>query len=509
MTTIPMSEIVKINPDVISVGGSAVDMNGLFLTDSVLIPRGVVKSYSSASAVGVLFGYESTEYLWAQIYFDGFDKITNGSTLKPSTLLMTQYQVDASAAYINGAELTTTLAEFQAITAGALTITSDGTEFAATSIDLSSVTSLSGVATAVLAAFTDPTFTITYSSALGAFVVTNTTTGDTSTLIVTTSDLATAMGLTSAAGAVYSVGQDAMVPATFMDSVVVLNSDWALFTTTFALEDAGTNTIKLEFASWVNDQNHRYGYVAWDQDTGPASADDDETSLGYLLYQMTGDDYNYEDTCPVYDPDAVGIAPFIMGVAASIDFDLEDGRTNFTFRSQEDLTATVSDATTANHLLANNYNFYGAYGSAKNSFINLYPGTICGRFKYLDSFINQIWMNANFQLYLYKLLYYTGSIPYNKSGYNKIRTQLLTPITDAKTFGAIQTGVTLSSSQEADINSEVGSDISSTLYNQGWYLSVADPGATVRAARGTPACSFYYTDGQSVQKITMDSIEIE
>ena len=36
-----------------------------------------------------------------------------------------------------------------------------------------------------------------------------------------------------------------------------------------------------------------------------------------------------------------------------------------------------------------------------------------------------------------------------------------------------------------------------------------DPGATVRAERGTPTCNFYYTDGGSIQRIVMTSTAIQ
>lgn len=56
---------------------------------------------------------------------------------------------------------------------------------------------------------------------------------------------------------------------------------------------------------------------------------------------------------------------------------------------------------------------------------------------------------------------------------------------------------------------EIGKDVSKTIESQGWYMQVQDPGATVRAQRGTPDCKFYYTDGGSIQKIVLPSTAIQ
>jgi len=174
----------------------------------------------------------------------------------------------------------------------------------------------------------------------------------------------------------------------------------------------------------------------------------------------------------------------------------------------------VSDQTTYTNLLSNGYNFYGAYGTGGDTYVHLKDGSITGDFKWADSYINQIWMNNNFQVALADLMTSKGQIPYNKAGFAMIETALLPQINKALTFGAIQTGVTLSSAQIVAINNTASTaasktvDISNTLETRGWYLQIVDPGTTVRIARGTPICNFWYTDGESVQKITLASIAV-
>jgi hypothetical protein len=83
------------------------------------------------------------------------------------------------------------------------------------------------------------------------------------------------------------------------------------------------------------------------------------------------------------------------------------------------------------------------------------------------------------------------------------------PIAQALNFGAIVSGVSLSGTQAAALNTATGDPAAAaTIQNTGWYLQILDPGATVRANRGTPIVNFWYTDGGSVQKISMSSIDV-
>jgi len=118
-------------------------------------------------------------------------------------------------------------------------------------------------------------------------------------------------------------------------------------------------------------------------------------------------------------------------------------------------------------------------------------------------------LNSQFQLSWMSLLGSVGQIPYNDEGYELLRSGLLTDIDTAVSFGAIRAGVALTEAQKAIILGIVGRDVTDALFATGWYLSIQDPGAAVRAARGSPICTFIYTDGQSVQKITLSSLMVQ
>ena len=169
----------------------------------------------------------------------------------------------------------------------------------------------------------------------------------------------------------------------------------------------------------------------------------------------------------------------------------------------------MTNQTVSNNLLANGYSFYGSYATANDEFTWLYNGTVSGPFGFIDSYLNQIWMNNAFQLSLMFLLGQVGQIPYNDDGYELIAAGLTTDITNAVDFGAIRSGVVLSEAQKIVIIGLAGSDITDILFTRGWELVIQDPGPSVRAVRGSPICTFFFTDGSAVQRITLSSLMVQ
>jgi hypothetical protein len=86
---------------------------------------------------------------------------------------------------------------------------------------------------------------------------------------------------------------------------------------------------------------------------------------------------------------------------------------------------------------------------------------------------------------------------------------LLSIISQALNFAMFAPGVALSSSQIAAVNAQAGTNIATTLQNRGWYLQILPATAQVRAARGSPPMTLWYTDAGSVQKISLSSIAVQ
>lgn len=490
--TIPASEIVTVNPGVVDSGGSPLALNGVILSKNLLIPTKSVRSFGSADAVGSYFGLSSDEYALAKIYFLGFDN----STIKPGVLMFAPFVDVNRAAWLQSGSLAAlSLTDIQALS-GTLILTVDGVVKTSSTINLASSTSFSDAATKIAAGFTGSPLTCTWNAINSTFTLTSATTGATSTITYATGTLSTGLKFTAATGAIISQGSAVDTPDVAMTSVKNQVQNWVSFTT---LWEPNLATKQL-FATWANSQNSRYLYVAWDTDA-QAIVNGSTTNFGAVSKNL-----QYDGVMALYNTKET--AAFTLGSIASIDFSRTNGRTTIAFKSQSGFTPTVTDQQIGANLIANGYSFYGSYSTANDQFNFLYNGQLPGKWLWLDTFVNQVYLNSQFQLALMSLLVGVKSIPYNESGYSLIRAAMIDPIREALNFGSIRVGVTLSESQRAQVNQAAGRFVSNIVEQQGYYLQVLDPGAQVRGNRGTPVVNFWYTDGGAVQKITVASIDI-
>ena len=345
---------------------------------------------------------------------------------------------------------------------------------------------------------------VTFSSTASALVVTSGITGSASTAAYATGTLAASLKLDQADGAVLSQGAAPATPAAFMANLINQNQNWATFFTAWESQ----LTEKEAFAQWSNSMAPRYLYVPQDSDVGALTANNTATFGNYLqTNQLIG-------TLPVWGPDTATnnqYAAFVCGFAASLNFSELNGRATLAFKSQSGLPAAVSDATQYAAIISNGYNVYSYFGSNNpaNNASWMMPGSVSGSWKWADTYLNQIWLNANLQLAMVKLLQAVKSIPYNAQGNGLINAAAMDPIDQAITFGAIRKGVQLSAAQVAEIQYALGFDASAMVQAQGFYLQIGQATAAVRAARGTPPITLYYQDGESVQQINLASIAIQ
>lgn len=570
MGSIPASRIVNITPSVVSAGGTGLDLCGLVLTQSIRVPIGEVMSFVLADDVAAFFGLSSPEYQIALRYFAGYDNspqkpgqilfsqyaetavaaYLRGAYVGSMTLAelqalsgtltltidgdaVTSANIDLSTAtsFSNAASLITTALGFSDGVGTASTTSSSAvlnvTAVASGEISVGDLVAGAGIpagtriaslgtgtggvgtynmtnaatATASGVSVHFGSVVASYDSTWGAFVITSGLIGASSTITAADADaLSTGLKLTTAAGAVLSQGSDAMTPAGAMTTVVNDTQNFASFTTAWL----PTHDEMVAFAAWNNSKSNRFVYVQWDNDAALTTTDDSSTALAAILAA------HYAAVFPLYEPlDGAYKAAAVMGMIASIDFTRVNGRVNIALRSQAGLAAGVTNDAIAAQLETNGCNFYGAYATAAQGFIFFYDGSVTGDFLWCDTLINQIWMTNAFQLSLMELLTAVTNIPYNDQGYALIEAALQSPIDDAVSFGAIQKGVTLSALQIAEINNSAGADVATTIQLRGWYLQVRAATPQVRAARGSPPITFWYTDGGSVQRIDMNSAEVQ
>lgn len=492
-SSIPANDIVNVVPGVVSAGGTGLDMAGLILSESARIPVGVVLRFSNVRDVQDYFGPSSDEAKAAVIYFNGY----TGSFIKPAFVLFSALTLTARAGWIRGGALGLTLTELKALT-GVLTVTVGGVALTSSTINLTAATSFSNAATIIQSAFTTPGFAVTYDSLADAFVFTSTASGDAATVIYPTGSLAAPLKLTAITGAALSQGQSIQTGSETMDAVIDSTQNFVTFTHLPELTDDEI----VDFAIWTGSQGDRYMFVPW-TDSATATTNSDTTSPAVRINAL-----ELSGTASVWSPTS-DKAVFILAYAASIDFARTNGRVDAAGRRGPGLLADVTNQSIANNLRNNGYNFYGAWATANDNFVALRWGVVSGPFAYIDSYLNQVWLNNAFQLSLMVMLRDVGHIPYNDDGYEIIGANITTDITSAVNFGAIVSGVVLSEAQRVLIIGLAGSDITDILYTRGWELTIQDPGPVVRAARGSPICTFFYTDGQSVQRINLSSLMVQ
>lgn len=492
--SIPASNIVSVNPAVLSGGGSALSLNAVFISKNSNLPSGRAVEFSSADSVGEYFGISSDEYKAAQVYFSGYDN----STIKPGTLYFIAYNESTEGAFLLGSSLSSMkLSALKKIT-GKLDMTVNGSSISV-DIDLSAVTSFSEAAQKIMEALPSSSVSaVEFDATLQAFKITSVNNGAESEISYATGSVAESLGLTESAGATISSGSAASTPASVMKSVTDSTLNWATFTTIFEPEVES----KLAFAEWSNAQNNRFMYVPW----GIEKAAEQSGNTTCFGAQLKAAKYSGV-CCPIYG--GLEKAAFVCGTAASIDFTERQGRITFAFKSQSGLSADVTDETVAENLKNNGYNFYGAWATANDRFLFLMPGAMSGDWDWMDTYVNQIYLNSQLQLALINMLVTNKSVPYNATGVALQRAACADPIDAAVNFGSMQTGVELSEMQKATINNAAGYDAAALINAQGYALYIGSATAQIRANRGSFPMKLWYADGGSVHAINLSSISVQ
>lgn len=495
-------KLVQIIPRIIEGGTPGLTFAGLLLSQSELLPAGRVVQFASAQAVANYFGSLSEEAGMASMYFSGYVNTTS----LPDKIFFARYNGEAVGAWLRGAKYAGNLAVLQAVTNGAMVISIDNTPYTLSSVDLSAATSFSQVAEKLQTALTTAGATgakVAYSSQTGAFQIDSPTTGTSSAVAFPTppesgTDLGALLLLTEQAGAVQSVGMAAQTLPDCMTNVLLYARDWVTFGTVWEpeLDD------KIALARWCAGYDTRFAYVMWDTDNA-AQVAGSTASAGYQIAKVL----ELDGTVPVFNTPE--LAAWVMGTAASINFEETNGRLTFAFKQGEGLAVTCDNDENYDALIANGYNCYADFATASSQFKFFQNGQVSGKWGWLDTYLDAIAIKDGLQLNLLDLFKAVKCIPYNESGYGMIRTACLDTITRFLDFGAIRTGVTLSNTQKVQLLAEIGQDVSQTLETQGWYMQVKDPGATVRGQRQSPECKFYYMDGGSVQQIVMPATAIQ
>lgn len=347
---------------------------------------------------------------------------------------------------------------------------------------------------------------VTFDGISQAFIVTSGTLGSNSAMSFATGTTSGPLKLTSAQGAIISQGSNVADPATFMNSLVQRLTSFFSVMTAFT-PIGGGQIFALDMAQWVDSQDDEFLYVMPDPESALITNSYANTQWGLIQAGA------YNGTLPIYvDPnsttDPTIYAAAVCGFFAALDFTQQNGRQTLAYRRSPGLVAQITRGDWALQLTANNVNFYGTYGFLNSPSI-WQDGGISGVFLWADTYAQAVQLKGQLQTSVLTLLENVGNVPYNTKGNQLIAAACQDPINQMLNYGGIQPGVTLSALQKSEVNTAAGTPIDAVLFAVGWYLQIGVATAAVRAARQSPPITLWYTDGQSVQSVNINSIVIE
>lgn len=291
-------------------------------------------------------------------------------------------------------------------------------------------------------------------------------------------------------------GMEALSVTEQMSKIRDKTENWVSFTTAWEEDTDGM----LEWAKWANN-NYGWLYVAYTTDK-TATQGDCETDPASLLKNS-----GYDHSAIIYS--SLEYASFIMGVVASIAWQRVNGTITAAFKAQSGLAPWVVNEAAASVLEAKNCNYFGNFATRNAEFVFMYPGCLSSsEYGYIDPYVNSVWLNNRLQVSLMDGITSVGRVPYNTRGYTLIKAWMMDPVNEGRKNAAIEPGVVLSEKQKSEVMNEAGLDISGDLMTKGYYIQIQDPGASVRARRGSPVVSLWYTYGGAVQKIDVASTAI-
>lgn len=483
--SIPMSAIVNIVPSVLSAGGTPLALNGVLIVKGLKEQGAPVREITFNDDFKSIFLKEDLDAVHA--YFNG---VTIATQTPRKLFVVVQQEADYSAT-LTGARLN----QWSQGVGKSLSmdIVIDGLQKSVTAIDYDSAGSYSNIAESISAQLEVP---VKFDEPTRKFMINSSQTGFQSTISTATGDLAHALGLTEEQGAIAvngGVADTSVVDA--MDRAYNYTQNWGSITTSYALsEDEG-----LEFAKWVNNQQERFWGVIWTLDP---KATQDQSSIAVKVKEN-----NYSGITCVYGDAKYATAA--MAYAASINFSELNGRMTLDFRTQQGLSAVVTDANTANMLEQNGYMFYGAYATANDRFTFFRNSVVSGQFEWVDSYVNQVYFNAQLQLALANMLISYKAVPYNDYGRTMHVAAVQDPINEMLNFGGIVTGVQLSEAQKNQINYETGVDAAMQIETKGYFFRVGEATAQTRANRATMPLKLWYADGGAVHSVNLASIMVQ
>lgn len=427
-----------------------------------------MRLYSSLDGVVADFGTSAPEYKAAALYF--------GQTPQPSVLYIGRWAQSATSAVLHGGVLTTAqqaIANFTAVSSGGLRITVDGVLKSLAGINLSGVTNLNGVASAVTTALAGAA-TVVWNANLKRFDVTSATTGATSTITYASApasgtDISALMGLQTGQASAPVAGIAAESLLTAVSALADKSNAWyGLYVAANSVSDAD----HIAVAGFIEATGNSRIYGVTISSTTVLDAVN-TTDLASRLKAL-----GYERTFTQYSGSIAHAAASIFGRAFTVDFNGSNTTLTIKFKQEPGVVAEDLTETQAATLKAKNCNVFAAY---QNGTAIIQEGVMANGY-FFDEVHGTDWLQNDVQTAVYNLLYTsTTKIPQTDQGINRIVATIASRMVQARVNGLIAPGVWTSDG--------FGALNSGDTLAEGFYIyapPVASQSAADRAARKAP-----------------------
>lgn len=527
----------SINVDkIVTVTGSAVNpiipqyknLGNVVLTANNRVPFNVAKQFTNVNDVGTFFGTSSDEYKYAQKYFASYE----GTLKLPSLITYWLFVTTALAPYVRSKTNNTALGTFKALpNTTTLKFTIDGTERTTGAIDLTGATSLTQVASIIQTALravsgVPATTTCTFDAVFKEFSISSAQTGATHTMDYckdgspSTNGLATLLGLTQSAQATLSQGSDALTTADNLTNLLVQTRNFINISYMPSVDvDANNYEILLDVCAWLTNNPNYYFLYYSTNDTILNNTDGGATVVTALvnagygeIVSVTSDDgisNQFQPNVGIYlnysDYDLAGA---IAGTGASIDYTAPNGTISFAYKTYTGIVPLVTTDEGYVNVLSNGFNFYGFWGTAAEQFNASFNGQFGGIYKWLDNFYNQIWFEDYIQVTLANLLRAVNKLPANAQGVGQIQGSVNAVLKVAGVNGVIQSGNIFDNAGEnAVLIAQAGTtNVITQLQNAGVFVLYPPITSIVRTTRVYNGIKIWYTNGQSINRLSINTI---
>lgn len=399
-------------------------------TSNVITAPEVMRLYQYIESVATDFGTSAEEYKAANLYFQ--------QSPQPRDLYigkLNRTSTPATAGKLTGAVLTSAeqaIANFTAVADGAIKLSVDGTVKTVTGIDLSAVTDLAGVATAVTAKITGTT--VTYVAGSNQFVVTSSTTGASSAIGIPTTagtgtDIAPLLGIDAAHNPTVVNGQAAS--SSVLPSVTVAlnySADWYGLV---IADTAMTDQDHLDVSALIGSASDSRIYGV----TTAEAAVLDSTSITDIAYKLKTAGYSRTFCQYSQVPYAAASA---FGRAFTVNFLGNNTTITLKFKQEPGITAETIEADQADTLKAKNCNVFVNYS---NDTAIIQEGVMSNG-DFFDERHGLDWLQNYVQNNLWNLLYTsTTKIPQTEAGVTRLVTNIEQSMDQSVNNGLVAPGV--------------------------------------------------------------------